>query len=477
MKKQALNPFLPNYEYIPDAEPYVFGDRVYIYGSHDRFGGDAFCMNDYVCWSAPVTDLADWRYEGVIYRKTQDPRCQPDSCMYAPDVTQGPDGRYYLYYTLDFEGTMAVAVADTPVGPYEFYGRVKEPGGHIVGDRDEDVYQYDPGIFVDEDGRVFLYVGFAAFGALRKKLLGRRKWQMEGCYCMELEQDMLTVKSAPVLVLPWRENSAGTGFEDHAFFEASSIRKIGDVYYLAYSSQQLHELCYATSRYPDRDFTYRGVLVSNAEAGLHGWTSEKSANYFNNNHGGMVCVEGQWYIFYHRHTNYCSYSRQCCAEKLTLNPNGSFSQAELTSCGLNDGDLEGCGTYPASIACWMYAEGGAINNRFLKEQRSAHPAVTQQASDDSVVQTQYITNLRSGSTVVYKYFDLSATTAITLRVRGSAGSIKVTDGNKVLAEVSFAEASQWQDCTAALTACKPHSAIFLCVDTAGAVDLQSFTLN
>lgn len=31
MKKQAVNPFLPSYEYIPDGEPYVFGDRVYIY--------------------------------------------------------------------------------------------------------------------------------------------------------------------------------------------------------------------------------------------------------------------------------------------------------------------------------------------------------------------------------------------------------------------------------------------------------------
>ena len=31
MKKQALNPYLPSYEYIPDGEPYVFGDRVYMY--------------------------------------------------------------------------------------------------------------------------------------------------------------------------------------------------------------------------------------------------------------------------------------------------------------------------------------------------------------------------------------------------------------------------------------------------------------
>src|SRR5690606_13168764 len=72
-KKQGFNPYLPSWEYIPDGEPYVFDGRVYVYGSHDRFNGHAFCLNDYVCWSAPVDDLGDWRYEGVIYRKTDDP--------------------------------------------------------------------------------------------------------------------------------------------------------------------------------------------------------------------------------------------------------------------------------------------------------------------------------------------------------------------------------------------------------------------
>ncbi len=73
MKKQAFNPYMPSWEYVPDGEPHVFGDRVYVYGSHDRFNGMAFCMNDYVCWSAPVTDLSEWKYEGVIWRKKNDP--------------------------------------------------------------------------------------------------------------------------------------------------------------------------------------------------------------------------------------------------------------------------------------------------------------------------------------------------------------------------------------------------------------------
>ena len=115
MKKQAFNPYLPSWEYIPDGEPYVFGDRVYVYGSHDYFNGYVFCMGDYVCWSAPVDDLGNWRYEGVIYPKTADP-LNPEGkmCLYAPDVTVGPDGRYYLYYVLDKVSVVSVAVCDTP---------------------------------------------------------------------------------------------------------------------------------------------------------------------------------------------------------------------------------------------------------------------------------------------------------------------------------------------------------------------------
>ena len=76
MKNQAFNPYLPSWEYIPDGEPHVFGDRVYVYGSHDYFNGNVFCLGDYVCYSAPVTDLSDWKYEGcsVKEKKYDQPR-------------------------------------------------------------------------------------------------------------------------------------------------------------------------------------------------------------------------------------------------------------------------------------------------------------------------------------------------------------------------------------------------------------------
>ena len=100
MGKAVYNPFLPLTEYIPDGEPHVFGDRVYLYGSHDKAGSDRFCVQDYTVWSASVDDLTSWTNHGISYRKAQDLRAKPGKLpdYYAPDCVRGNDGRYYLYY-------------------------------------------------------------------------------------------------------------------------------------------------------------------------------------------------------------------------------------------------------------------------------------------------------------------------------------------------------------------------------------------
>ena len=157
MKTQCHNPYLPLFEHIPDGEPRVFGDRLYIFGSHDLENGNEFCELDYVAWSAPVNDLSDWRYEGVIYRKDQDPFNQDLLPLYAPDVVKGRDGRYYLYYCVRFQDSINVAVCDTPAGEYEYYGRIRYQDGTVMTDNQP----YDPSVICCEEGN-FLYFGFAA---------------------------------------------------------------------------------------------------------------------------------------------------------------------------------------------------------------------------------------------------------------------------------------------------------------------------
>ena len=144
--KQAVNPYLPSWEYVPDAEPHIVDGRVYIYGSHDLFNGLNFCLGDYVCWSAPVDDLGNWRYEGVIFKREQDPaapKIRLTNGLAAPDMIQGPDGRFYLYYFMGGTKMISVAVCDKPAGKYEFYGYVKYADGTPIGKKEEPL-QFDP---------------------------------------------------------------------------------------------------------------------------------------------------------------------------------------------------------------------------------------------------------------------------------------------------------------------------------------------
>ena len=458
--RQAFNPYLPAGEYVPDAEPHVFGDRVYIYGSHDRFGAPMFCINDYVCWSAPVDDLTDWRYEGVIFRKEQDSKNRFGlRLLFAPDVVQGDDGRYYMYYAFDFMGIMGVAVADSPTGPFQFHGHVHYADGTIWGRKEGDSFPFDPGALVDDDGRVFLFSGF--YTPVPAVVTGLRKLGFEGGYVLELESDMTTIKTPEKLLFP----KEGEGsFQGHEFFEASSIRKWDGHYYFVYSSRLNHELCYAVSDKPDSGYVYGGTLVSIGDVGLNGHADEKSAsNYTGNTHGGMLRVGDDFYTFYHRQTNRSSYARQACAEHLDASQDERgiwhFNQAEVTSCGLNGGALAGRGTYEARIACNLWSADGAgrYDGSGVAKRLVAHPYFTQDAKDTDpdvtgrISVTQHIANMRDGATAGFKYFDFCGTAEMKLSLRltvrahckdkapGTAQGVMVvssdTKGDGVLARV------------------------------------------
>ena len=471
MKKQAFNPYLPSWEYIPDGEPYVFGDRVYVYGSHDRFNGHAFCLNDYVCWSAPVDDLGNWRYEGVIYRKTDDP-LNPDGsmCLYAPDVTRGPDGRYYLFYVLDKVSVVSVAVCDTPAGKFEFYGYVRYPDGTRLGEREGDQHQFDPAVLTEGD-RTYLYTGFCPRGDKSRS----------GCMATVLGPDMLTVVEEPVFVLPSEPYSAGTGFEGHEYFEAPSIRKRGDTYYLIYSSIVMHELCYATSKHPTKGFTYGGVIVSNADLHIDSYKpADKPMYYGGNNHGSIVEIKDRWYIFYHRQTNGHHFSRQGCAEPITFREDGGIAQAEMTSCGLNGGPLVGRGEYPAYIACNLFCKdeelyigtyGAWMDGRF--------PKITQDGKDGDE-EPGYIANMRDTATAGFKYFDCRGVKRVKIKARGYAKGVfevKTSWDGPALGSIPVNFTNIWKEYEADIAIPDGVHALYFTYTGSGNAQLASFTLE
>ena len=476
---QAFNPYLPSWEYIPDGEPYVFGDRVYVYGSHDRFNGFLFCLNDYVCWSAPVNDLGNWTCSGVIYRKNQDPMNRLGlRILFAPDVAKGPDGRYYLYYAFDFLGVMGVAVCDTPDGQYQFYGHVHYPDGTVWGRRKGDEFPFDPGVLVDDDGRVWLYSGFET--PVPAILSRFRSHKNSGGVVLELEQDMVTIKAGPRLLFPLKTNNPPPDFKGHEFFEASSIRKIDGKYVFVYSSTNNHELCYAVSDKPDGGFRFGGTLVDQGDLYLHGNTNEShTINYLGNTHGGMVELNGDWYIFYHRQTNQHSYSRQACAEKLERTANGGFKQAEVTSCGLNGGPLKGEGEYPARIACNLWSKDGTARYD-RKFDKKLHPYFTQDKKDDDHSAFQYIANMRDGSVAGFKSFDIASLSSIWLNVGGTCdGSMEVStapDFSVLIAKTPIKADGKRVSISASCRITPGVQSLFFRFTGQGALDFYSFVL-
>jgi hypothetical protein len=484
MKSQVFNPFLPAWEYVPDGEPHVFGDRLYIFGSHDAFDGPAYCVEDYVCWSAPVDNLSDWRCEGIIYKKRQDP-LNPDGTrlMFAPDVAQGSDGRYYLYYTLDLTGVvgaMSVAVCDTPAGNYEYYGAVHYSDGRVLGVKEGELLNFDPGIFVDEDKRVFLYTGIAPpnIGGLRKKITALNRIA-DGGYVVELEADMITLKSGPKRLFKGCEETKGAGFEGHAFFEASSMRKINGRYYFIYSSENSHELCYAIADKPDGDFSYGGTLVSIGDVFLGGRKKEEALNYLGNTHGSIECINGKWYVFYHRQTNLDQFSRQACAEPVSIMPDGFIPQAEITSFGLNGGPLAGRGTYEARIACNLRSKDGVFSYGMIKPENTTHPYFTQEGLGESAY--QFIANMRDGSMAGFKYFDMDGADKISVVVRGDGKglfNVLSTIDSSPAAQIHIDSNKEWNKVSAPFeNRIQGKSALFFIYSGEGSVDFKSFSLE
>lgn len=387
------NPYLPSWEYIPDGEPRVFGDRIYVYGSHDRKDSIDFCDYKLKVWSAPVSDPTKWVCHGDIFR-SRDGHDSPsdvdwtDELLFAPDVVER-GGKYYLYaYIVNAKG--CVAVADRPEGPFRLLSRYEYD---IPNHYDNGTF-IDPGVLVDDDGRVYIYCGY------------------QGSYMCELKDNMYEAVpgSYKLDIIPTAE--------PHRFFEACSPRKINGTYYLIYSPQRGSCLDYAISDSPTGPFTYRGTIIDNGIDFPGG-----------NDHGSVCCVNGQWYIFYHRMTNGTIMSRRGCVERIEILPDGTIPQVEMTSLGFEE-SLNPYDFTQADTACVL--KGGCY------------------ITETSVFERP-IVNVTDGCVMGWKYFDFgedfaSKTMQIRLKLRGtgSRGRVHVrldSEDGEELGTVDFAEDS------------------------------------
>ena len=337
MSNLGRNPILPPQFHVPDGEAHVMSDgKVYLYGSLDK-NCDGFCSQEYVVASS--ADMLSWTvHPEPSFSTAQVPwgrndrskhhsslsgvRCFDDLPMhirkmlpesaraipvetiisaiesqsqvglpkdlrlYAPDAIER-DGKYYLYFCMsdDSEG---VAVSDRPEGPFTDSTRLPVEG-------------IDPAVFIDDDGQAYYY------------------WGQFSANAAKLNSDMRTIDADSIVhgVLTEKE---------HHFHEGSSMRKRGDTYYYVFADISRGKptcLGYATSKSPLGPFTYQGVIIDNASCDPGSW----------NNHGSIECVNGQWYVFYHRSCNNSQHLRRVCAEPIFFDENGLIPEVKMTSQG------------------------------------------------------------------------------------------------------------------------------------------------
>ena len=461
------NPYLPLWEHIPDGEPYVFDDpdnpgklRVYIYGSHDSRLTD-YCGRELVVWSASVDDLNHWRYDGEILKVDKNAKGEPfDSAhtadvLFAPDVAlvKGPDGKptYYLYPN-DQEGgrNSLVAKSDRPDGPFTVCNWSNDDPN-----KNEGVLQFDPAVFVDDDGKVYGYWGF------------------QKSYGAELDPTtMATVKPGTKVVEDMVSSKDQPGI--FRFFEASSIRKIKDKYVFIYSRwtkdgefglpDTNYTLAYAYSDHPLGPWTYGGTIIDGRgrEINEQGDTIA-SGTVSGNTHGSICEINNQWYVFYHRQTGLNEYARQAMVAPITVKVEEGeggkveISEGEYNSEGFALNGLNPLERHSAGIACWYtgpkVAKHEWPNNVFFGSYVEASYGTDDKfdAPYDLRNNTNRVVNNNDGSIVGYKYFNFTDTNGkenlqmlLRLIPEGVDGIIKVmadrpwtSQGGKELAEITF----------------------------------------
>jgi beta-xylosidase len=285
---------------IKTADPsgHVWADgRMYVYASHDEECQEDFWMKDWHVFSS--ADLVSWKDHGAIL-SVKDLKWA-DNYAWAPDAAY-KNGKYYFIFPA---GTghkdrvnpknstkwmgIGIAESDSPTGPF------KDMIGAPLWTKP---YANDPCLFVDDDGKAYLY--FHGSGA---------DYQV-----VEMADDMRSIKGG------FHKMDMG-GYEPK--MEGPWVFKRNGLYYFTMPEDN-RILSYYTSTSPRGPWKYRGVFMQ--------------AEGASNNHHSIVQFKGQWILFYHRwlaSDSACAKpQRHICAEYLHFNADGTIQEVVRSTAGV-----------------------------------------------------------------------------------------------------------------------------------------------
>lgn len=285
------NPIV-NTRYGADPSARVWGGQMWVYASHDRNDAQEYDMNDYHVYSSD--DLKNWTDHGAIIDLKSIPWAK--SHLWAPDCIE-KNGTYYLYFpasiSTKYDFRIGVATSKSPSGPFVAQ---TQPFAGVSG--------IDPGVFIDDDGKAYLY------------------WAAGGVMAARLKPNMIELDGVPQKV---------EGIEK--FFEGPSMFKRQGKYYLTYPAKQEggsgdggsgQNYDYAIGNSPLGPFEYKGTWTQSASGG--------------NIHGSQVEWDRHWYCVYHDYSTSfgrqkSGFKRALRVDELEFNPDGTIKPLVWTSAG------------------------------------------------------------------------------------------------------------------------------------------------
>ena len=471
----AQNPYLPLWEHVPDGEPRVFEDpdnpgkyRAYIIGSHDVKNTE-YCGPDIRMWSAPVEDLSKWRDEGAIFTHYVDGQWDT---MFAPDLVEVKDRKtgkktYYLYpHSRGNRRVPMVAKGDRPDGPFTPINLTKDLRQCLPGS----MIDFDPSVFVenitdkkdkdyDTGFRAYVFYGFQHSTAAeldQNNMYSVRPGTKIHDYFLPASSRYGEVRDPKGTEYPALYKGQNPG--EFNFFEASSIRQVGNKYVMVFSGYSGPDyglgstnsaLRYAYGDTPLGPWRSGGVLVDSRGVVLNEDGSKLiTTNWGHNTHGSLQEINGQWYVFYHRPPRGFGFARQAMVAPVKIEwdkksvakggkvrivgydpyvkgnewtakaSNGDhYTGAEVTSEGFQIFGLPPYNYYSAGIACYV------TDHNALQDQRD----VWNNSMD--------LAGLKNGSIVGFKYFGFGGLAKETKGCNAFAGT-KKGDGTRIQLDIT-----------------------------------------
>lgn len=357
---EAQNPILPpTWDlYIADGEPHVFDGRMYIFGSRDNYDGVGedgrveWCSDNYhVIWS---DDLLHWTDAGEALNLRDIPEEVKGEGirLWAPDVFRNPGTGKYHMATCTNNDKVFILDADRPEGPYTNARTITLNG--------QELDHIDPGILVDDDGKVYL--------ALPKFIVAQLDPDDYSRILPESVRDMTQY-------MP----------KDNDPFEGPSMRKRNGIYYYIYIQNYGRiadngwvptRMAYLTADSPLGPYTYRGLIVTNHHYPNAG-----------NVHGSFEPFQGRYYVQYHKSVPGLRFTRVPNLEPMEFNEDGTIREVKMSTSGVRGAFGPGDTVYA----------GGAVEYSTGRE-----PGMYQSKKGAY----SFVTFQEDGQWACYRYFDL-----------------------------------------------------------------------